>query len=286
MKGIWSAVSGAEAQTKKLETISNNLANVDTNGFKKDSVTFKEHLTAITKPENEVIDIPRREFELKDFYHHHGNDKSLVEVNGTYTNHSQGHMTPTGNPTDVALEGDGFIEVLTPRGIRFTRAGNLKISGDGKLVTLDGDPILSKEDPVAFSELGGEDVPEEIAISSIPPSARMIFVENKGKLQINPDGKIFQGGRELASLSIVEFQNNHQLKKDGSGLYINPREQNVLKEAVKTRVHQGFLEGSNVNPIAEMSEMIKTNRLFETLNKVIKSFDGMEQKAEEISKVY
>jgi len=294
VKGIWASVSGAMAQSQKLDTIANNLANVDTPGFKKDGLTFKEHLSVLEKPENQVIDIPRKEFELKDFYHHYGNDKSLVSVDGGYTDHSQGSLQQTSSPLDVAIEGKGFFEVLTPRGVRFTRQGNFKISPEGKLVTPEGFSILSKTDPGSFDSSllttppkpGEEPQKPEELIASVPPEAREIFINSEGKLSISPSGNVTQAGRDLGELSVVEFKEQSLLKKEGEGLYINPDESNVSSENEAYRLHQGFLESSNVNPILEMTEMIKTNRLFESMSKAIKAYDGIEGQAVNLGKVY
>jgi flagellar basal-body rod protein FlgF len=142
MKNIWVPLSGQVAQQRKVETIANNVANANTVGFKKDQVVFKEHLTALTKGLDD-IDIPRKEFSPDDFYHTQGAENAMVSIDGSYTIHDQGTLIPTSNPLDIGLKGDGFLEVLTPTGVRFTRKGNLSLSREGELVTDQGFKVLS-----------------------------------------------------------------------------------------------------------------------------------------------
>ena len=134
LKNIWVPLSGQIAQQRKVETIANNIANANTAGFKKDSLVFKEHLTALTKGAD-IVDLPRKEWKPDDFYRSQGAENAYVKVDGSYTDFEQGPLSPSHNPLDLALFGKGFFEVLTPTGIRFTRKGNFTISKDGELVT-------------------------------------------------------------------------------------------------------------------------------------------------------
>ena len=104
-KGIYSAVSGAMAQASKLDTIANNLANVNTTSFKKDRQVFSEYLSAYEKPD-ESMKVPRVVASIESFYDMQGGDNSYVNPSGTYTNFAQGGLKSTGSPMDVALEGD------------------------------------------------------------------------------------------------------------------------------------------------------------------------------------
>ncbi|MBN1114524.1 MAG: flagellar hook basal-body protein, partial [Oligoflexia bacterium] len=145
-KGIYTALSGAISQNQKLDVLSNNIANVDTVGFKKDEPVFKEYVTALEKEET-VIDVPRVEFKPSDFYHLHGNDKSFVSLDDVVTNHETGRFRRTGNTLDFALNGEGFFEVNTPLGLRYTRAGNFSLDPVGRLVTEDGYPVMAVPTP-------------------------------------------------------------------------------------------------------------------------------------------
>ena len=259
VKGLYTALSGAMAQSTKLDTIANNLANANTPAFKRDQQVFQEYLTANEKPP-QGTQIPRDVASLESFYNMQGGDKSFVDVKGTYTDFSQGGLKATGNAFDVAIDGKGFFEVATPQGVKFTRAGNFTLDGNGQLVTKEGYPVL----------MAGE---------GLDPSERIIRMQSSESLSISDTGDIFQGNEALGRLSLVEVADPDSLQKTGSSLYdfkpnSNPEITNVATPSVK----QGFLETSNVNIVKEMTEMITTNRVFESTQKAISAYDQMADK--------
>ncbi len=273
MSNIWVPLSGQIAQQQKVETIANNVANANTVGFKKDQLVFKEHLTALTKGVDD-IDIPRKEFSPADFYHTQGAENAMVSVDGSFTTFEQGTMIPTQNPLDVALQGDGFIEVLTPTGVRFTRKGNLSLSKDGELVTDQGFQVLS------HLGVSNEAIRDPASVGSFPkPEDRIVRVPTNARLTINQEGEILTSTGTVGKISIVEFTDKHALKKEGNSLFITPDELNINRINTKTTVNQGFLEGSNVNAIEEMSELIKAHRHFESIQKAINAYDSISGKA-------
>ncbi len=270
-------LSGQVAQQRKVETIANNIANANTVGFKKDQLVFKEQLTALSKG-LEDIHLPRKEFSPEDFYHTQGGENAYVAVDGSYTIHQQGQIQGTQNPLDVALNGEGFLEVLTPQGPRFTRKGNLSISSNNELVTDQGFLVLSQ------LPLKSEDILRDPA--SMPaPQTRSIKVPKDLSLSINLEGEILSKNGLIAKLSVVEFKDKNALKKEGQSLFINPDELNAKRTEIKTTINQGFLEASNVNAIEEMSELIKAHRHFDSIQKAINAYDSITNKAvTEISK--
>ena len=273
MNNIWVSISGQVAQQSKVETIANNVANANTVGFKKDQLVFKEHLTALTKGVDD-IDIPRKEFSPADFYHTQGAENAMVAVDGSFTIFEQGQLQPTHNPLDVGLQGEGFIEVLTPTGVRFTRKGNFSLSKDGELVTDQGFKVLSALD------VPEEQLREPAAVNNFPkPEERVLRVPTNAKLTIAMDGEILTKEGSVGKLSVVEFKDKHALRKEGNSLYITPDEKNIVRTETKTTVNQGFLEGSNVNAIEEMSELIKAHRHFESIQKAINAYDSISGKA-------
>lgn len=273
MKNIWVPLSGQVAQQRKVETIANNVANANTVGFKKDQLVFKEHLTALTKGV-EDIDIPRNEFSPADFYHTQGAENAMVAVDGSFTIFEQGTLIPTNNPLDLALQGEGFMEVLTPTGVRFTRKGNLSLSRDGELVTDQGFKVLSA---LNASE---ESLRDPASVGSFPsPEDRIVKVPTNTKLTFTNEGEILTRDGAVGKISVVEFKDKHALRKEGNSLYITPDESNISRTNIKTAVNQGFLEGSNVNAIEEMSELIKAHRHFESIQKAINAYDQISGKA-------
>jgi flagellar basal-body rod protein FlgF len=252
-------VSGAMAQTARLDTIANNLANVNTPGFKRDSQMFREYLSAYEK-EPGVIEVPRIPASIESFYDMQGGDKSYVDLNGTHTDFSQGFMRQTGNALDVAIEGDGFFEVLTPDGIRLTRAGNFSLDSEGKVVTKDGYAVLRDDGA------GGD------------PTARVLKTTG-GSVSISATGQVVSGNDEIGKLSILSVANKDSLQKTGNGLFaFKDNMTPELSVATEAKIQQGFLEGSNVNSIREMTDMITATRTFESAQKAIQAYDEMHKR--------
>ena len=256
-KPLWPAVSGAVARDQEVETISNNLANVNTNGFKKDGVDFKQYLVKEQKMDDLAEDIPRSPIKDKDLYPLEGRDQAFVIVNGTHTNFKTGGIKVTDNPLDLALNGPGFFEVSTPQGIRYTKLGAFKLAPDGKLVTTAGDPVLAS---------GAGD-----------PSGRQINLSDRqGSVHINTLGEIFMNDEQIGKLSVVEFKDMHQIRKSGGLLFENKNPTgNEPLAAENTEVKQGMVETSNVNPVEEISNLIRANRMFEEDLKSIKTVNEM-----------
>lgn len=258
VKGIYTALSGAMAQSQKLDTISNNIANANTPSFKRDDVVFQEYLTANEK-EQEFMNIPKVPGTLDSFYHMQGGDKSFVDTKGTYTDFSQGSMKSTGNTLDVAIDGKGFFEVVTPQGVKLTRSGNFTLDGGGQLVTKDGYPVLA----------AGEG----------DPSARIIKFTAVGTIGIGDDGKVTQGEVPVSQLSVVNVKNPDSLVKTGQNLYgFKPNMKAEVENMTNPSLKQGFLEMSNVNIVKEMTDMISAHRVFESTQKAISAYDGMTDK--------
>jgi flagellar basal-body rod protein FlgF len=267
-KGLWPAISGSIAQSERLDVIANNIANSDTNGFKKDQVAFRSVMSsAVTAAMKEGI--PTKPYTEKDFHKLDGSDTAYVALDGTFTDFSQGRAKVTGSPLDVALEGRGFLEVLSPQGVRYTRQGSLRMNQEGGLVTMEGFPVLS---PGGQEAEGGQPVAREELL------ARAIRLNPAGAVTITTDGKIFQGNQQIAELSVREFVDPKLLSKEGSALFKNETPANISAEST-TMVRQGMLETSNVNAIAEMTELLKASRLFEANEKIVRTYGDLEARA-------
>jgi flagellar basal-body rod protein FlgG len=301
---MWTAVSGAIAQQQAVDTVANNLANADTLGFKKDLPTFKEYLSTVER-EPAAQDVPRGPIKDKDFYPLDGRDQSHVVVDATYTSFKQGNLRVTQNPLDVALDGPGFLEVSTPNGVRYTRQGSLKLAMDGRLVTTEGYPVLAASPgglanalPATTVQPAGQGRPDqtqgrvgaEVAAANADPAAvaaRFINLRDKGHpLQITAQGEVYAGDELVAKLGVVEFGNVNGLRKQGGGLFANLDPNNAPATPAKTEVRQGMLETSNVNPIEEMTNLIKANRMFEQDLKAMKTYgDLMGREVNDIGKL-
>ena len=266
VKGVYTALSGAMAQSLKMDTIANNIANVNTTGFKKDQQTFKEYLTALEK-EPDVIQVPRVPASIESFYQMNGGDKGFVDASGTHTNMEQGSLKPTGGKLDVAIDGPGFFEVSTPQGLRLTRAGNFTIDGQGQLVTKEGYQVLLE--PIEGSD----------GLASDDPTGRIATFRGDAAVTISGAGEVFDGDNKIGKLSVVNVGNNQALQKLGQNFFsyrddINPE----LTANKNPSLKQGFLEMSNVNIINEMTDMIMAQRVFEGTQKAISTYDSMSDK--------
>lgn len=251
-KGIYTAVSGAMAQSAKLDTVANNLANVNTPGFKRDGQLFREYLTSYNK-EPGAVEVPRISASIESFYDHNGGDKSYVDLDGTFSDMSQGTLRPTGNKLDMAIEGEGLFEVATPEGSRYTRAGNFSVDGEGRLVTKQGFPVQKQG--------GGE------------------FKFAGPNVTISDNGEVFENSQSLGKLSLVKVGNRDALLKQGANLFtLKDNLDAKISQAVDAKVNQGFLEGSNVNIVREMTDMISATRTFESTQKAIQAYDQMAAK--------
>lgn len=256
-KGIYAALSGAMAQSQRLDTIANNLANADTTGFKKDGQIFSEYVTANEKYPN-TLTVPRVTATIDSFYDMQGADRSYVDSKGTFSDLSQGALKNTGNNLDVAIEGNGFFEVQTPSGVQLTRNGAFKLDSQGRLVNSEGFPILKA--------------------GAGPAAGRTIQLTNNN-VTIGYTGEMFDGANPIGKLSVVTVDNQDALQKVGSTLYtLKPNFNLTTHPASEFKLHQGFLEMSNVNVVDEMTKMIQASRTFEADRNAIRAFDQMDDK--------
>lgn len=258
-KGIYSALSGAMAQGQRLETIANNMANVNTPGFKRDDQVFREYLTANQKPPD-LQNVPKVPASIDSFYDMQGGDVSYVDAAGTYTDFSQGSLKSTGNPLDLALDGDGFFEVMTPQGLSMTRVGSFRMDSAGQLVTKDGHPVMAAGDAAA------------------DPAGRIIRV-GQGTLSITESGDIFDGQANIGKISVVKVADKDSLQKVGGSLFrFKANAQPEIVAVDNPTMKQGFVESSNVNVVKEMTDMITATRAFESTQKAISAYDQMSEK--------
>jgi flagellar basal-body rod protein FlgF len=244
---IYMAATGALAYEKRLQLLANNLANVDTAGFKKDRGRFREfNLSEAGADENIRFQSPQ--LRAPQYWMQYS----------TYTDFSAGALKKTGNPFDLALSGHGFFSVQTPDGIMYTRRGDFTLNADEVLVTQEGWPVLGR----------GGDI--QIKLSKLSADKR--------EFSISEDGTVTVDGSEVDRLRIVDFTQSHALEKAGNNYYraLKPRMLEELDENLE--VSQGFLELSNVDTIRMMTEMIEVLRGYESYQKIMRSVDDMNAK--------
>ncbi len=253
-EGIYIAASGAFKAEQKLDVISNNLANLATTGFKRDGLAFREMIPPFTETAQLAASLNPQPTAFQP-----DPKVSYVGVNEMFTDVSNGILRQTGNSLDIALEGEGFFVVDTPHGQRYTRNGNFQLSGDGTLITHEGNKVLNRENkPIKLEAQGGA-----------------LSINSSGGVAVTSGQK----STPVGDLQVVNFDDTTKLAKEGEGLF-RIEDASVQKQPAKNvRTLQGFLETSNVNPLAEMSNMIITLRAFEAYQKIIKSIDEADEQA-------
>jgi flagellar basal-body rod protein FlgF len=207
------ALSGQLVRERQMDVLANNIANLSTTAYKGEQMLFAEFLA--TSPDGARTD--------------------YVRDNGTVRDWSEGPLTQTGDPLDVALQGGGFLEVQTAAGIRYTRDGRLKLNPQGQLSTIDGDPVLG----------------DGAAPIQVP--------QGTGEITIGTDGTMSSAQGTIGKLAVVSFApaDLQGLVADGQGLYETDA---TATPDTETLVRQDMLEGSNVQPVLEMTRLMNAAR--------------------------
>ncbi|QOQ90449.1 flagellar hook-basal body protein [Helicobacter cinaedi] len=257
--GYYNTTGGMVTQFNRLDLISNNLANLNTTGFKRDDVVIGDYLR-LFETHKEQLPIEDHTRKAAKFLNRTMNRVPIISEE--YTDRSVGSLAQTDNPLDFALQRDNaFFVIKTPDGIRYTRDGNFNINNDGHLVNKDGHLVLSRD---------GLDSQEGIII----PTGMYLESDNNGNLYLrNINNDAIAEQINIGALAVVGFENPRYLKKVGKNLYEYPQdrldERDIMQNSAM--IAQGFLEKSNVNAVLEMSSLIETNRLVDMYSKVMKS---------------
>lgn len=248
--GMYAALTGNINAMKRLDIISNNIANANTPGFKKDRLAFE---TQLKQASESAINPPAG-----------GEASPVFSGDRFFTDFAAGPIMQTGNRLDLALEGEGFFEIRTPAGPAYTRQGNFKMDVSGRIVTADGNALT----------------PEII----IPQNATQITVGIDGTVSAYLPGET--SPVTVGTVQVVDFPKPYNLQKVGSALFVPADPATVAEPSTNVTISQGAIEGANVSTITEMVMLIENSRYFEACTKVVKSFDDMAAKAaNELGKV-
>ena len=251
INGYYAAAGGMVTQFNRLNVISNNLANVNTAGFKQDDIIIGEY-ERIFSTKRDILPIQNNTKEAAKFINRNLNKVPIVVEE--YTNYSIGNLQKSSNPLDIALKQKNSFFVVDFNGEKLTRAGNFSLDNEGYLVTKDGYKVLdTNNNPI-----------------QIPLNAKNIVVDE--------NANIYADNTKIATLKIVSIDNLKTLQKIGNSMW--KFDLNRAKVITTNTTLQGFIEKSNVNVVKEMSELIETNRLVEEYQKVMTSFmDDLNQEA-------
>ena len=233
--GLYHSAAGMLVNQYRQDVIANNLANVDTAGFKRDIPSFSERLIEarldLRATRNAVLD---------------GQTGGIWSV-PTHTDWEQGPLDVTGNPLDAAIDGPGFFAVQTDDGIRYTRDGEFAIDGQGRLVMAQGGwPVLSEQ--------GGQ----------------IVLSEDAGRVSLSADGSVMVNGQAVADVQVVGFENPADLRKVGRNLLESDARPRPMERPLRT----GVVEKSNVNAMTEMASMIEASRAYQINVQMLSMQDG------------
>ena len=222
---IYVGLSRSIALQREMDTVSNNIANMNTPGFRAQYMMLEEY-----------VEDPRG---IED-------PLSMVLDYGQYMSNKPGAMKLTSNPLDVGMQGPGFLSVQVGDETLYTRAGNLKTNVNGELVTAEGNPVLSA---------GGSPI-------TVP--------EGSIEVRFAADGTVSNQDGQVGQMAITEFPNINELEPVGDALYRASENANGTA-AIETKIVQGVLEGSNVNPITEMTRMIDVHRAYQSTQRMLQN---------------
>lgn len=235
LNGIYSSASAMHASTKQHEVIANNLANANVPGFK------KAMLTTQTRGINQLDDVGAVQTQLR------GN-----EFTKTHVDFSMGNLERTGRQLDFAINGDGFFEIETPEGKRYTRNGSFHLDPEGNLVTAMGDPVIGNGGPIQ--------VPDDAPVA---------------ELNVTVDGTIWANGAEIGKLAVFDFQDRNALIQTAPTQFQAPAATNA--DPVDTEIVQATIERGNASIVHEMVGMIVGMRQFEAAQQSLKSIASVIQ---------
>src|SRR5450755_1687483 len=229
---------------RQMDVVANNVANVNTNGFKADKSLFEEFLNSGAHEDN---------FAARD------RRVSYVQDRGTFKDFTQGPTEQTKNPLDVAIDGGAFLVVQTAAGERYTRDGGLQINNQGQLVTAAGNPVLGTSGPIVFQ-----------------PTDHDVSIAQDGNISVQEG--INRVGSVRGKLRLVSFADAQKLLKEGSNLYSAGTGAAAQPDAA-SRVKQGFIEKSNVNSVSEMSLMIEVTRTYTQISNLLQQQSDLHKSA-------
>jgi flagellar basal-body rod protein FlgF len=226
---------------RELDVVANNIANLDTAGYKADGSVFEEYLNSSARAGQT------------------GGRVSFVLDRGVWHDMSQGPVERTGNPLDVAVDGDAFLVVQTPRGERYTRNGSLQINATGQLVTSEGNAVIGDAGPITFQ-----------------PTDRQVSISRDGTISVREGALNVDSVR--GKIRLISFANLQQLQKDGGSTF-NATGGAQPQAASNASLVQGSVEKSNVRGVVEMSRMIEITRSYTQVANMLAQNSDMQQSA-------
>jgi flagellar basal-body rod protein FlgF len=270
VRGLFTAASGMNVQQNRLDEIANNLANVDLNGYKKDTAIQKAFPEMLMRRMNDdgMYKFPFGSVDTAPIV---GTLGTGVETNEVYTNFTQGTLKQTENDFDLAIEGSGFMTVQTPQGERLTRNGAFLVNSDGYLVSKTGDFVLGENGPIKLKK-------NNFVIDQDGTVWQNSTFATDDKRLVSQAENQWENIEKVDRLKIVDVSRRRYLEKQGNSYWRATDESGpaeIMGPDTRPKVRQGFLEGANVNAVQEMVEMIEVNRAYDANQKTIQTEDAL-----------
>lgn len=270
IRGLYTASSSMLCEIIRQDMVANNLANVDTAGFKQDQGIFKELPTMVLRKVNDGQLYPPRPFYK---YPKIGELGTGVILDESFTNFKAGGFDHTGNELDMALENEkSFFVVESDKGVRFSRDGIFTINQEGFLTNMHGDYILGDKEPVEDGNLGNimnED-------GSPGSNIQRIQVAQGQTVTVDRDGRVLVDGEPQFRIAQGQAADRKAFRKEGANKFVRAYGEVARAEG---NVKQGYVEKPNFSLVEEMVRMIEVSRAYEANSKVIQSHDGLLDKA-------
>jgi flagellar basal-body rod protein FlgG len=252
------------AQQWRLDAVANNLANVATDGYKKDVAAFKAFPEMLIRRQDDD-GVYQHPFGSADAAPIVGKMGTGVELNELFTNFDQGALRETSNDFDIALDGKGFFSIATPWGERYTRNGSFQLGKEGILETKEGYPVLGENGYLRVKANNFQvDKDGRVWINAA--------IDDDPNVMVSKQSNTWEDTQLLDTLKLVEFDLDRYLEKQGSSLYKESDTSGpamIMERGHRPKVFQGMVEASNVNPVEEMVQMIEVNRSYEANQKII-----------------
>lgn len=229
---LYVALSAQLAADKRLATVANNLANLNTPGFRAEQVRFSELLSETS-----------------------ADKASYVSEGETFTSLRPGPITQTSNPLDLAVDGHGWFAVATPDGVGYTRDGRMRMTPEGMLQSMNGLPML---------DAGG---------------APLMVDPNGGAVQVGTDGSVYQNGQIAGRVGIYLMADGTTLTRHSGSIVMADQPGVLIQDFTRNKVLQGYVEGSNVEPIMEMTRLINLQRAFEAAANTVQQNEDLTSNA-------
>jgi flagellar basal-body rod protein FlgF len=229
---LYVSLSAQVALERRLNTLANNIANMNTAGFRAEEVKFETILSRAARQ-----------------------DVAFASTGETFISRRTGPISHTGNPLDVAVDGDGWLAIATPSGTAYTRDGRLRITEAGELQSAAGYPVLD------------------------PGGSAILLDPAGGEVRIASDGMITQGNLQVGALGLFLIPEGVQLERFENSAVIPSEPAVPVEDLTTSGVRQGYVEGANVNPVMEMTKLIMLQRTFESAASAIQQSEAAEQEA-------